>query len=326
MDATTKLLFPPFNREVGGGFPFREPIDSEKEFDKWVLEHNGVTDCLVSVYNFDYEISKIFYDFDFANPTELEYAKRFGSFLEHWEISYIPLVTGVKGIHIHVLTVPKIYLNARKMLTRATYWLVDMAGIFKVDKKTKQYKIPMIDTQNVGDIRRLCRIPNTLRPPGNRAYCTYLPPDWLKMSYSEIIKHSKSIHYYDYDLSDVFLTLDTIQDVDLDKYRPRNVITPSPPTDLPEDILNYIKPIIRPCILNHVARTEPEHDIRTAFVTDLLTLSFTDNEILKICSEMGWEDFGNGETTKYHISQLRRKNLRWYSCKRLRELGYCVGC
>lgn len=325
MDAITKLLFPPSNREVGGGYPFRESVNSEKEFDRWVLEHNGVTNCLVSVYNLAFEICKIFYDFDFANSSELIYAKRLGSFLEHWEIPYVPLVTGKKGLHLHVLTVPQAYLNPRKMLTRATYWLIDMAGIFKLDEETKEYKIPLIDTQNVGDIRRLCRIPNTLRPPENKAYCTFLPPDWLDMSYAEIVKHSKTTHHYDYDVSGVYLTLNMMQNVDLDKYRPRNVISPSPPTDLPEDVLNYLGPMLRPCILKNVARTRPPHDIRTALVADLLTLDFTDAEILKICSGMGWEDYRQG-ITKYHITQLRRKNLRWYSCKRLRALGYCTGC
>ena len=63
-----------------------------------------------------------------------------------------------------------------------------------------QAKSVSVDSSTISDIRQLCRLPNTLRPPENLNWCTYLPPDtFLDMTEVDVARHMKSPHTYQYD-------------------------------------------------------------------------------------------------------------------------------
>jgi|GEM_PF-3941021 len=184
MDSTTQILFGDFPREVGN--PTRRTVYNRRQFERFIEENNGIRDCFVSVNPLG-RFTEIFFDFD--GPRALEETKRLYNFLSERKYPVIPVVSGKKGYHIHLLI--KGDGEGREMLRSVTWGILHEAF----------GKNPLsVDTKVIGDARRLCRIPNTLRPPENRNWCTYLPVDFVDMDEKQIIEYSKKPHHVDYDL------------------------------------------------------------------------------------------------------------------------------
>jgi hypothetical protein len=186
IDITTRLLFGEFPREVGT--PVRQTIYSEKQFEDFIARHNGKSDCFVSVYPNNLKITEIFFDFDGAGA--LGDAKQLYTFLTERGYPVIPVASGKKGYHLHVLVKGN---GGDKEQLRLVAWSIIYTAFGE--------KRPTVDEKVVGDLRRLCRIPNTLRPPENLNYCTYLPPNvFVKMTERDVAEHIKSPHHYEYDM------------------------------------------------------------------------------------------------------------------------------
>jgi len=83
-----------------------------------------------------------------------------------------------------------------------------------------------------------------------------------------------------------------------------------------------LKNVLRPCLYRHIIRSEPPHQVRVATTVDLLSF-FTESEILKMYSSLGWIDW-DPKQTAYQIGTC--KSLRSYSCKTLRQKGVPREC
>lgn len=226
IDKTTQRLFGEFPREVGN--PKRRMVYNRGQFETFITENDGVNDVFVSSYA-NGVIDKLFYDFDgFDSGSHLfEDVKLFYQSLLKKKYPTIPAVSGKKGYHIHQLLKPEpITAQTKDMLTEATRSLLSSA--FSEGKVVTYFEIILPKLKNAdeqkrcialhfssgeirevfvdpltscyGNIRQLVRVPNTLRPPENLNYCTYLPPDFSGMSEKEVAEHIKSPHDYDYDL------------------------------------------------------------------------------------------------------------------------------
>jgi len=327
LDKTTKYLFSPFHRDVGN--PKRKRIRSLLEFARFVDENNGVKDVYVSLYPYDFKlIDKIFLDLD--GEESLEDAQRIYAYCLKEGVPVIPVASGKKGFHLYILVKPVRFDDvneAKRALARATYGL-----LYRVFGNRKT--LLSVDPHPIGDVKRLVRVPNTLRPPENKSFCTYLPPDeFLEMSWEDVVMYVKSPHVYDYDclngnrpdLSEFMIDEGGELDLKFEATKPIGNRTPLIPRK-EGAVYEFLRRILRPCLYRHIIEPEPPHCVRVAATLDLLANGLTPEEIFDIYSKLGWRDW-NPHITEYQIKSLIK--LKPYSCRKLRRLGIpevcCVG-
>ena len=174
IDGRTQELFKPFNREVAN--PARQRCRTLKDLQDFVALNNGVArDVFTSVYDRKLTIDKVFIDLDgplcmFALRKLLNY---------FWCIGEEPLVpfSGSKGFHIYLPLIPEPRAKARD-LEHATLSILWEAGV--IDYVGGHSSGMPVDSTTIGDVRQLCRIPNTLRPPSNDYWCTWMPEVFLE--------------------------------------------------------------------------------------------------------------------------------------------------
>ena len=327
MNKNHLLLFSPFFREVGKK---RKVVHNLSEWIAEIDKLNGYDDVFTSVYPLDGTIDKIFFDIDDKYDIEKAFvvAADLYKYLMSNKFTAIPIATGKKGFQIHVLLEPRSYsnLDIRKkklLLANAAYYILEEAGIIENGAIP-----PQIDTHVIGDIRRLCRVPNTLRPPENKSYCVFLPPDFYLYNVDEVVELTKQTSSeYNYKIQN----LPTLYDFPhvLSEERKREFIKiDEARSRAPENIKEYLKRLLRPCLFEEIIKPEPLHHARVATTIDLLYLGYSPSEIADIYSKLGWVDF-DYDKTFYQIYQIQKGGYKPYSCKKLRALfgdEYCKRC
>jgi len=289
------------------GNPSRKLIHSEGEFIKYVDENNGKRDVYTSVYPLTGEIDKIFWDLD--GKGALQDAKVLYTHLKKQGFVVVVVVSGKKGFHLYLLLKPKKYESAKALLTAVTYSI--LAEAFKGRTEVS------VDPHPIGDVRRICRVPNTLRPPENLNYCTYLPEDFLDWNEEQVAIHMKSPHVYDWDFRGKYPTLNDFEiagQVKIDSFKPVGNQTPM----LPDDGNEFLKRILRPCLYRNILVSEPRHDVRVATTVDMLDAGLNSETIFNAFSKLGWADW-DAKITRYQIEHCRY--LKPFSNRRLREKG-----
>ena len=334
IDKNTFLLFSPFNRNVGN--PYQFGIKSQKDFEDFLIRNNGLNDCSASVYADDGVIDKIWFDFD--GEGAIEEAKKLYDYLKFLECKVIPVISGKKGIHLHLLVSSTISVNeydARVQLMDACQSIIrNGLGIKDWKQKTT------LDWSKLGAITSTCRIPNTLRPPANTTWCSYLPEDWSKLSNNEIWDYAKSSHDFEYtgEVYNLSFFIDNIKNSSgFSKYVKRsneyNVLSKSTSLVLsestvstykiPDDLKQFLEPLMRPCLFRHIFRANPGNDVRVAATIDFVDSGLSVDQILEIYSRLGWENFNEGitrEKVEYIADRIYNKDLQAYSCSKLRYL------
>lgn len=314
LDNTTLKLFGKFPREVGN--PARSVVHNLEEFEQFILQNNGINDCFTSTYPLSGEINKVSFDSD--EPNALKETKQLYKYLKENDFRVVLLVSGKKGYHIHIQLRSQKYDNAKVLLLNAHLKILEDA--FGVNKKGELI-CSSFDSHVFGDIRRIFRIPNTLRPPENKNYCTYLPPnEFLNMTEVDIAQHMKATHTYDYSYGKCLPTLNDFPKTNVRSKQFSGVIL--------EEKLQYgegnqiLKNVLRPCLYRHIISQNPKHMIRVAVTVDLLKF-FSLSEIIQMYSKLHWKDF-NWKTTEYQIKSC--EGLQPYSCKTLIKKGVPQEC
>lgn len=316
IDTTTLRLFGDMPREVAN--PSRKVVHRVSQMARFIEKNNGVKDCYTSVYPLTGVIDEIFYDLD--GKKALKDAKKMYGWLRGEGYSVVPVASGKKGFHLHVLLKPRKYGDeAKSSLLKATMGI--LSSIFGDGEETSV----SVDPHPIGDVRRICRIPNTLRPPENLNWCTYLPPDgFLDMTEVDVARHIKSPHTYEYDFGGKLPSLTDFPEPEGFELKGWNPIGNETPI-LPKGGNVFLQNVLRPCLYRHLVSPDPKHSVRVAATVDLLKFFSTD-EIFNWYSRLGWTDF-NPETTRYQIEHCQ--GLKSYSCRKLRRLGIpnvcCVG-
>jgi hypothetical protein len=183
IDQTTQQLFEPYYRTVG---KHRYTISSFRQFEEYVLKTSGRDDVYVSVYPLDSTIDRLVFDFDKGNA--FAEARRVYAWCLAQGFPTIPIISGSKGFHLHVLFKPIKVENTRELLMdKATYILNKSLGL-------KRYDESSVDFHVVGNPQAMIRVPNTLRAPSNISYCSYLPENWHMLSEEEVWHYSKYPH------------------------------------------------------------------------------------------------------------------------------------
>lgn len=336
LDRTTRELFCRFPRETG---LFRSLVYNQKDLETYLSYNNGIDDCYTSVYSSNLIIDKIFFDFDYGRQV-LEDAKMFYKFCLDNEYPSVPIVSGRKGYHIYLMFRPKIYKEkTRLLLTKASLSMIkSVYGKFRQEvycypsgKRVQVFRnedrLIAPDPTVCGDPRRICRLPNTMRPPGNENYCTYLPPGkFLDMSEEDVEVHMKSRHSYKYNVESKLLLTDFDYDFEEEESLEWETLTRAENT--PSNPSLFLRFLLRPCLYRHITSIHPSHPVRVAVTLDLLQ-SYDTGTIISIYESLGWEDFSIEETTSQVLDcekRLREKQYKPYSCSKLRAFGIPNSC
>jgi hypothetical protein len=309
IDGRTRALFSPFNREVGN--PGRSRIRTFKEFEDFVALNNGVSrDVFTSVYDRKLNIDKIFMDLD---GTLCYFALgKLTTYL--WSIEEHPYDTfsGMKGFHLWLpLAKPTRRVEARD-LEHATLSIIKSAGL--IDKIGGHTSGLPIDSTTIGDVRQMARIPNTLRPPDNEFWCTWVPDTFWQWSPKKMYQWVQSPHYYsdfarsERDIFD-FQTEDYEQMRDYLKERlsvETSIIVGENSTLSKESLFRWFEPFMAPSIAKSIVYDpEPQHKMRFIAAKALLQVGFPIDTILEKFMKCNWVDF-DVEKTMYFLHDINR--------------------
>lgn len=342
LDSTTINLFSPFStRECAN--PKRQPIKSQKDFEKFVERNNGVNDCYCDLYTYPFDgvIDKMYFDFDGINggfEVALPFAQRFYEFLtERKGLDVIPVASGRKGFNLYPIFKPENYGGrAKKMLYEVQYTLIveefgTVVSVTVLDREGKEHPslrneegLIYLDPKTIGDVRRFARIPNTLRPPENVNYCTYLPHDeFLSMTTEEVARYMKFPRSYCYP----FFNSPKKALGDFPVYPDLALLignqngggaVSAGARVIPSGGSEFLKPLLRPCLYRHLLTKEPRHDVRVAATVDLLNAGIPPKTIFEAYTKLNWADW-DSEVTEYQIKNVNY--LKPFSCSKLRSKG-----
>ncbi len=306
LDKTTLSLFPTYPRDVG--IPHRSVIHNQQEFQTFFDINNGIYDCYVALYDQTYTIDKLFFDLDYFKSLLI------GKYLyyvwyEEIGLPVIPVLSGRKGVHLYIKT--KKYKNenideTKELMRKAAFGLLWLA----VSHFPKE-----VDTSVLGDVRRITRIPGSKRPPKNENYCTYLPPDFYDFDSKNLKSFLHKPHYYDYKINKrPKLNIEEFADFNIQKYFPdierltfgskHNTFTEfdnEGSVVAPWNLINYLKPLIRECLLHHIVRANPGHYVRLATTFELLQI-FDVEQVVSLYKKIGWYDW-NEDYTRYQVAK-----------------------
>lgn len=318
LDITTHSLF--FYYPRSAHIPQIFKLKNEHEFERYVKSYNGTrTGCHVSLYDLSMRpvIDKILFEFDGGKAKlhlVFEEVKDLVSQLRQHKLPYIPVFSGSKGFHIYLLVRPvEMDAEVAKAIIRQIQYKFAADG----DKIVYTF----LDRHKIGAVRTQIRVPNTLN---GSLFCSYLPPYFYELSISEIIELASQPRRYLYsyevdksalDIADCHTNVNTLSDIGLPATR-----APAMPR------LSDLIDVIRPCVYREITENpEPAHAVRLTFVSELMWLGHTPEQIYELCKQIRWSDF-DPHKTKYHIDYIFRNKLLPHSCRRLKEFVECSNC
>ena len=297
------------------------------------------------MYPFSSVIDKLYFDLDGIEKgfsQALPFAQYFFEFLKKKGLNVVPVASGKKGFNLYVILRQQAIDNAKELLTQVQYSLIvecfgDVTPVTILDDLGQEHPslqnkegLIYFDPKVLGDVRRFSRIPNTLRPPENLTYCTYLNPDeFPSMTSSDVAKNMKQQHTFDFDLR-TNIKITQVQIIERLEERVGKTLRENMTNNL--KINNngkpntFLKHVLRPCLYRHIITTAPRHDVRVATTADLLNGGISEETIFSVYSKLAWSDFDPGITS---VQITSCKHLKSYSCSKLRQLGIpevcCVG-
>jgi len=312
LDSVTDYLFcDSFPREVGAK---RNLCNSQLQFEKQIDLLNGVDEVFTNANPLNGEINKIPFDFD-GLPTALYESQKVYLHLLNCGIPTVPVVSGKKGIHLHASFKARKEPDNREILYKTTKSL-----LLKSLPESKS-----VDSHLIGNTRALIRVPNTLRPPENSSFCSYLPTGkaFLEMNIEDLNWYMRGTHVYpieDYN----FHSLPTFEEfispeVD-DKQLKFGDFDTSVTTHYADN--ESLQHFLRPCLYRLMTVAEPRHKVRVAATADLLRADLNPNEILAMYKSLGWRDFDESWCA-YQINHVKKIQ---FSKNKLTGLGICFSC
>lgn len=303
MSDARELLFPDFPRAVGN--PRSYFINNREELNNFASVNSYENDkCFCSTCSYDNDMKPIFECLFLENDSiDPEPVRKVVLWYEAHNIPYIILFSGRAGFHLHGLFKSEV-INQKT--------LKNFCKIILEETKTTDDFDPHV----TGDIRRLCRIPNTQRI-GN-GWCVPITRQELFTinDPKEFKKLSISPRFIDFSIIErpsIFRFVK--EDTTIDK--PIQSIDIAPPKEI-----FSLKQILRPCVYDAIRTPNPKHDFRICFVIEALNHGLTTSQIFSICERLQWIDFSH-EKTHYQINYIeeKRKNNEFVIPFGKRRLG-----
>ena len=347
---TAEVLFGKYPRWVG---PNQKMVYDREQFLRHVYTFSGLRDVFTSVYAFPYSnglplIDKLFGDID----DEPEKALKKGQDLFEWthENHFVTAVnwTGNKGPHVYPLC-PNIVLGSKiesaEYIKKAVYFILEETGLFEykevtnLDGKKQEFKVPLIDSTSIGDIRRLTRVCGTRRASvfGLQlpVYCVALDPDhFLDLSVKDIFEYEKEscpfpdIKFKKEDIKRHFNELD-LDSININEWRSQDVFnifknTETSPNVPESEIAELIKVLLpRPCIHKFIALPNAPPPIRYAATCELHRNGMKPETIMNLFGKIGWVNWDYEETLK-QVRLICSKNVVTWGKKKMQEAGFCL--
>jgi len=328
-------------REAGS--PHRQPINNTQELVRFIDYNDGLNDCFITTYPLNNTIDKIFLDFDSqkglcTHKQAFEDSKRVYEYLSGEGYRVVKLASGKKGVHLHTLFSPWRYkeeIDGKLVLWRATVQLLtdvfgELAFGSEINLEGKSVRVVYAVKENnrilgcdpsvFGDVSRLCRLPNTRRPPENVTWCTWLPDEFVDMDWYDVVMWSRMAHSE----GPIKIPRTTINKIRIDdsiqqtevKINNNNTIFNG--ENGHENII--LKTVLRTCLYKHIMVANPVHIARVAATIDLLRF-WSISDISTIYSTLNWADWDPQVT----IEQIHScKKYREFSCSALRKNGICM--
>jgi len=254
-----------------------------------------------TVYDLRLGIDKIFLDLD--GPLARDAIEKVILFL--YEIKQEPMQTfsGMKGYHLWQV-IKKEKFTTPKDLEHSTLCLLKDCDLLT---KTGGHLSGMpVDSTTIGDVRQFGRMPNTLRPPANEYWCTWLPDTFLNWTPKRLLQWVRTPHYYN-DYPEAKLTLKDLQTHDYDDVRAEYIAHLNKTTQTyvsalsfgngsdggsKESLVKWFSPFMSPRIAQSIVYVpEPMHTHRFIATKALLEAGFSHSTILNMFSKCGWVDF-----------------------------------
>jgi hypothetical protein len=288
-----------------------------------------------SVYPSNGIVDKLFFDFDcnVSKFPDLDMQEVFNDFCKFY--SYLvgigehplPVVSGLKGYHIYVPLFP--CKATKEELYHATLCILYEASMIEFDYVEENGVSRQIwntsralDSTTFGDVEQLCRIPNTLRAPMNKRWCTWLPShkvDVTDMSVIETFEWAKRYHLRD----DACIRTRTIKDyITRDKeffsgyssklswkvtFTPEEAFK----TDRERMLYSMLKPFVPTSVIARVIHPEAEHDARFTTALAMLESGLGTDYVIGLLQLIGWNDWDLSEC-RYQVEQIEKnRGLRY---------------
>lgn len=285
MSDVREILFPTYPRMVGN--PKQVLVYNRDDLNRFAAiqssdnDKNFASSC--SYYNNSPVFEDNFIETDELNP---EPVRKVALWYDAHGIPWIALLSANRGIHIHGLMESEI-VNLKTVKK--------FADMVISETNTLQFFDPHV----TGDLKRLCRIPNTQRL-GN-GWCVPITREELFTINDE--KEFKKLciapRFLDFKIGRRPSIFEFVKE-EIDEN-----ITPQVSVAPPKEIF-FIKDLLRPCVYEAIITPNPRHYFRMSAVIELLNHGITDIQILRIFEKLHWIDFDHAKT-RYQIDKIIEK-------------------
>ena len=273
----------------GDGYGNQVPVETYKDVIDFINEHLSIDNIGISVCTYKDGYPYLLYlpfDFDSENLKEawLDAIKLYNKFVSK---NYETCLTysGRRGFHVFLKVIPKIY--SKRVIRHAQMMFKSMLSLKTMDERI------------FGDIRRLMRVPYTYNMGGNM--CNMIDSnDGKSLNLNHLIdENAVDNPYEDYSTENLpeFHDYPCIEKLIKDrefweKHHPRKSFQPS-------------------------------QEVRFTWTILRLSEGFTYDEILEEAKKIGWDDVDDDKTI-YQINHIAGGGYVPYSCRSLRDMGYCI--
>lgn len=292
-------------REVG--CPNRFFINDQDEFLKFVEKcNNNKLPCYASVQPYiqndtPVSIQKLFFEFDnLEKPYKAWHdAYLFSKILIHYyNVKPLIVFSGRKGYHVYVFFKKELHFKKENLeIAKKCYKEIQQ-------KILKGLLLPTLDESNIGDIKRLSRVPFSFHEKtNNKCQPIDLKQNPIIPKLEEYKENGLEEKLFEMIIKELKEKEGKIEKMNIKKKNVKN---------------------IRPCILEALNKKLDNgngHLMRLAIVREFLAANYKKEEIISLFKNQ--LDF-NPEKTKYYIDHAIKKPAKPFKCSTIKELGFCL--
>lgn len=260
------------------GNPFQVPIKSKDELIAKIIENNNHRDCFVSLCEVDKDgnIFSLFFlvDLDSKDGNQdlvNSDAAKILNWCEKNNVTYICDESGHKGIHV-LMELNQTHRYHNNHFKDFYYYLLN------------ELKLKTIDSCCC-EVRRLCRIPETIHPISKKLCCTLLKYEGEPLNLFDFIENVKyKNNEFEYEVKDYSCS-----------------------TGESKFIFPFDTDFKMPCIFEELKQGETSHKSRWMWVKLMQFKGYSFKEIFDLAKKFNWNDFSS-DITSYQISYTLSNN------------------
>lgn len=285
MSDVRDLLFPNYPIKVGN--PIQYYVYNRNDLNRFATISSGDNDqtyaSSCSYYNDVAVFQSLFTETDEITP---EPVRKVVLWYEERKIPWVCLLSGNRGLHLHGLFEPTI--TNSKTVKKLARMILDNTGTTE-----------MFDPHVTGDLKRLCRIPNTQRL--GSSWCVPITRDELFNinDASEFKKLCIAPRFIDFIIGKRPSLFEFVTEEIEDK--PIQSITPAPLKDI-----FFLKHILRPCVFGAIMTPNPKNDFRITAVVEMFNHGLKNSQIFSTFERLQWIDFDHSRT-HYQLDKIEEK-------------------